>query len=77
MAQVLTSCHMLVLVVFCCLTHLILRLFHGLGALVVVVVVFHDFSPCKLNKLIINMNMQHGTGVNVLLHTSGFCCLKL
>ena len=50
MAQVLTSCHMLALVVFCCLTHLILRLFHGLGALVVVVVVvFHDFSPRKLN----------------------------
>ena len=52
MAQVLTSCHMLVLVAFCCLTHLILRLIHGLGALfvvVVVVVVFHDFSPRKLN----------------------------
>ena len=62
MAQVLTSCHMLVLVVFCCLTHLILRLFHGLGALV-----FHDFSP--RSKI---MNMQHGTGVNVLLRTSGF-----
>ena len=62
-AQVLTSCHMLVLVVFCCLTHLILRLFRGLGALVVVLTFLH------VSKII---NMQHGTGANVLLPTSGF-----
>ena len=45
---------------FCCLTPLILRLFHGLGALVVV---FHDFSPRK-------QNYEHATWH--LLRTSGF-----